>query len=704
MGVFFNADDWTVDEDDEEDFQYKRFGGFIDPVASKKVTNLTFEKRSLIPFDLIHDWEIESYLGETLELDIECYPNYFLIMMKHRESGKCIVFEESPWHSYDRRKLSWCLYAFRFVTFFGNGYDMPMIALALKGYGYRELREASKMLIEDKIKPDDVLQAMHCQHLMGIKHVDVMNVCPLDGSLKKYSGRLHSVRMQELPYDPTKELIYEETVDVKHYCCNDLDNTGLIRDNLKEQLRLRHALSEKYGIDLMSKSDAQIAEAVFSKEIARRTGKKVKRPTLSEHYSCQYNDPGFIKFSTPELQAVYQKILASKFKLDKVGSPMWPVGLGSLEKNKSGKSVWQLKVKIGKTTYKLGMGGIHSNEKSTAFYSDDEYILLDRDVASYYPRIILNQRLFPKHLGEIFLVIYNDLVEARLAAKKRGDNVGADSGKIIINGSFGKLGSKYSGIYSPDLMLQVTLTGQLCLLMLIEMLEQRGISVISANTDGLVSRVRRADRSVFEDVVREWERITNFETEETGYAALFSKDVNNYVAVKYKEDAETKKKNFGKNWLNEKEVCKLKGAYANPWPDKKAQIFRFHVNPTFQICTEAICSMLMEGKQPAHTIRECRDITKFIAVRNVKGGAHKSGLYVGNFIRWYQSTGAKGTINYILSGNKVPDTEGGRPLMDLPEELPYDINYKWYEDRVKSMLVDIGYYHKDDLRGQDRFF
>ena len=38
----------------------------------------------------------------------------------------------------------------------------------------------------------------------------------------------------------------------------------------------------------------------------------------------------------------------------------------------------------------------------------------------------------------------------------------ANALKIVVNGSFGKFGSRYSILYSPDLMLQVTITGQLC--------------------------------------------------------------------------------------------------------------------------------------------------------------------------------------------------------------------------------------------------
>ena len=73
--------------------------------------------------------------------------------------------------------------------------------------------------------------------------------------------------------------------------------------------------------------------------------------------------------------------------------------------------------------------------------------------------------------------IYQSIVKRRLEAKAKGDTVTADSLKITVNGSFGKFGSKYSFLYSPDLLINTTLTGQLTLLMLIEMITLAGGTV-----------------------------------------------------------------------------------------------------------------------------------------------------------------------------------------------------------------------------------
>jgi len=156
---------------------------------------------------------------------------------------------------------------------------------------------------------------------------------------------------------------------------------------------------------------------------------------------------------------------------------------------KAPEALENLQIHIGESVYQMGMGGLHSCEKRAAHIADGTFTLVDRDVTSYYPAIILNCGLYPEHLGEGFLEVYRGLVDRRLTAKRAKNKVVADSLKITINGTFGKLGSKWSALYSPNLLFQVTITGQLGLLMLIEAFELAQIGVVSANTDGVVTKV-----------------------------------------------------------------------------------------------------------------------------------------------------------------------------------------------------------------------
>ena len=212
-------------------------------------------------------------------------------------------------------------------------------------------------------------------------------------------------------------------------------------------------------------------------------------------------------------------------------------------------------------------------------------------------------------------------------------------------------------------MIQTTVTGQLALLMLIERIEAMGIQVVSANTDGIVIRCPVSQYDALVVTIREWEVVTSFETEETRYKAIYSRDVNNYIAVKA-------------------DGVKLKGAYATGGLMK---------NPTNEICSMAVVKMLTDFTAVEDTIRSCVDIRRFVTIRQVKGGAvDQSGDYLGKAVRWYYATGVEGPLTYKSNGYTVARSDGAKALMDLPDEFPSDVDYDWYIREAYSILADIG--------------
>ena len=672
--------------------------GFIVAKASRKIDKIASAVRMLLrPVEFMTDEELMSIpAGSVFVFDVECYRNFFYVAFKCLSNGKFVAFERSPDFDFPELKLRWVLWRFCLVGFNSNSYDIPMLELAAKGLSCNDLKQASDFIIKSginygtkKVTPFDIEKKYHIQ-IGKYNHIDLFNVCPVNGgvsanpaSLKLYSGRLHAERMQDLPFPESHILTAEDAAIVRPYCCNDLANTELLFNELAPELKLRMEMSEEYGIDLRSRSDAQIAEAVINSELQKVLGYYPRKPTLAADLVLQYNAPDFISYRSQQLRDMFEVIKNARFYLDGLGSPIMP------------EEIDKLKVKIGSSVYKLGMGGLHSTEKKTAHKATDEIILADNDVESFYPRIILNQRLFPSHLGEAFLQVYNSIVETRIhakseaaKAKKAGDKAGAkrwktiaDSLKITINGSFGKLGNKYSTLYAPQLMLQVTITGQLVLLMLIEMLEEAGISVISGNTDGIVSKYHKDRHNDVRAIIAEWEKRTAFKTEETQYSAVYSRDVNSYVAVKTESgDAEAR-------FLDERLGVKTKGAYCERGSSLNSILSK---NPEALVCSDAVISFLKNGTPVEKTIRECKDIRRFVSVKNVKGGGEKNGVYLGKVVRWYYPKGETGHISYVGSGNKVGKTDGARPLMDLPPEFPDDVNYEWYINEAVDMLYDCG--------------
>jgi DNA polymerase elongation subunit (family B) len=588
-----------------------------------------------------------------LFLDIEVYQNYFLALFM-TEQGKTKGFEifEDDESAFVPQEILDILQDpdVEIVTFNGNHYDIPILTMAMVNQNTQALKKASNRIIEGNVRSWNFYRNEGLRE-PKINHVDIIDVAPGMVSLKIYGGRLASRKLQELPIEHTAMVNAEQAQELRTYCKNDVRVTQLLFNALSQQVDLRRAMSETYGTDLRSKSDAQIAEAVLKAEYQRITGEMPPKVTAARD-SFYYDPPTYVKFSTPVLQEVLETARTAEMIIDaKTGHVKMP------------KAIAAMVITVGQSRYKIGIGGLHSQESEVAHFADENTILLDRDVESYYPRLMLNMNMRPGGFKEHFNTVYGGILEERLAAKHAGDMVKSNSLKIVLNGTFGKTSSPYSTLYAPEFMIRTTLTGQLTLLMLIEALEKYGIPVVSANTDGIVIKCPVGDREALDLIVHKWEKHTGLKTEETLYKALYSRDVNNYIAVK--PDGKVKGKGvFGPVSLSK--------------------------NPQTPICPEAVIAYLTEDTPVDHTIRACRDISKFLTLRTVTGGAIKDNETLGKAIRWYYAEGETGEIHYAKNGNTVARSYGAKPLMDLPDEFPIDVDYEWYIKECEEILMAVG--------------
>lgn len=652
--------------------------------------------------------------------DTECFPNYWLLKFRPK-GGQAYGFRLRAGQSFDQAtcaRIRLLFEAYSVVSFNGLRYDVPMITSALIGYTAEQLKWQNDRIIVEKVKPWE----LGLPEWRPADHIDVMEVAPGAGSQKQYAGRIHCKTMRDLPYDPGHYVTEAEIVEVDTYCENDLAVLEALFDALQPQIHQREALGKRYGLDLRSKSDAQVAEAVLKRRCEQATGRRIFKPEIDWNLKFRYKVPAFISYASPQLQRALELVQQSIFQLDAKGTVAMPPQLDGLE------------IKLGGSVYKMGIGGLHSQEKRLVAVSSETHQIRMPDVASYYPNLMVNAGAWPPALGDAFIREFDAIKLDRLAAKslqgklkKAGDTsspeyeeakVGNEGGKIMINGTFGKTGSPYSVLFAPEMLIQTTLTGQLSLLMLIEWHELYGVPVISANTDGIVVNCPRDKLHISEALIAEWEKRTGLEMETDDYVAIYARDVNNYFAIKTPDDV------------------KRKGEYAKAGLVEKK-------NPDVEICADAVAEFLAKGVPVDYTIAACRDITKFVTIQKVNGGgvkmwgegprkgarvmdmvgtltangwtkegrkwrkgdsvtdaatayqscfAQQTPEYLGKVVRWYYSTQAPGPIVYASNGNTVSLSYGARPCMTLPDEFPDDIDYAWYVGKAEAMLKDIGFY------------
>lgn len=589
----------------------------------------------------------------ALILDVECFHDYFLVCFLDRETGKTAAFDMWPGKALNVSKIAHYMRNETTISFNGNSYDLPIIAAALENRNCAELKKISDEIIRSNLPSWRVCKELDIIMPSNWDHIDIIDVVPGQASLKVYAGRLGYAKLQELPISPNASISPEQREMLRKYCLNDVLVTEALYRTIEKQVALRVEMGAQYGVDLRSKSDAQIAETVLKSEIERASNKTLRPPKIADNEKFKYLDPKIISFKSAALNEIFSRILDHKFSLSANGSIALPDWLKDT------------RIKVGDNDYQMGIGGLHSCEKSQSVYAGDTHILADFDVASYYPSIILQQDIAPDSMGDVFTTVYKSIVERRIAAKRAGNKVTADTLKIVVNGSFGKLGSKYSALYAPNLLIQTTITGQLALLMLIERIEETGAKVVSANTDGIVVFAPKTLNSVLADVMFGWELDTSYELERSDYRSLHSRDVNNYFAIK--RDGSVKRK----------------GAFA------QAGLMK---NPVFEIVSDAVADHLAGKADYRSVIRDCRDLNKFVMLRKVTGGAVWRGEEIGKAVRFYYSTdvGPDETINYAKNTNKVPQSDGAKPCLDLPEMFPSDVDFERYVGMARMVFEQIG--------------
>lgn len=582
----------------------------------------------------------------TFVFDIETLPNYTLVSFKDIESKEYFRFRRNEPDAVER------LSAFlkpenTYIGFNSKSFDEIILAAFLAGRKEIEMKRIADDIIINRLSPWNAY-TKHSLLRPAIDTIDLIEVAPSFVGLKAYGARMHMPLLQDMPIAHDEWITEEQRPVVDSYCDNDLDTTEELLNRLEPELMLRIAMSKQYGVDMRSKSDAQMAEQAYitSMSLPRRDNKIPKTIT--------YTPPAFLKFQDAELQHLLERVSRHVFDINQAtGHVILPDFLGGDV------------IKFGSGTYQLGVGGIHStHDKSVCYVAADDTIC-DIDAASFYPSIILECGFVPASLGQRFVDEYRQIYERRLEAKRTGDKATNETLKISLNGTFGKLASKYSVLYSPDLMLAVTLTGQFTLLMLIEWLEILGASTLSANTDGIAIRYGNHLEAGVQKVVKRFSQVSRFEFEFTPYRVLAMKDVNNYIAVKPDRK------------------LKAKGIYA-PLSLKK--------NPTAQVAADAVAAWLACGTPFEVTIKHA-PFTDFISARNVTGGGEQHGVPLGKVVRWYQSTDmGLEPLKYIKNGNKVPKTEGARACMTLEDKVthPADLDYGWYYKEAIKIAIAVG--------------
>lgn len=545
--------------------------------------------------------------------DIENYPNVFLFGAIHALTETPYIFEIS--HRRDDRQAFYLFTEYlrehraEEVGYNNLGYDYPVQHSILNNIMYITNADIYK-------KGDSIINAgdeNRFAHMVWEKdwivpQLDLYKIHHFDNqakrtSLKTLEFNMRMENIEDLPFTPGTYLTDSQIDTLRQYLIHDLKATLMFYKHSKKLIDFRRELSAKYGRNFMNHNDTKIGKDYFIMELEKsgiqcfEPGSRKPRQTHRPSIALNSVIFPYVHFEQPEFNRVLNWLRQQVITETK--------GVFT-----------DLSADINGFSFDFGTGGIHGSIESQTIRSTENYVIIDLDVASFYPNLAISNELFPAHLGKQFCTIYKNVYDMRSSYPK-GTPENAML-KLALNGVYGDSNNVYSPFYDPAYTMAITINGQLLLCMLAEeLLKIPGLSMIQANTDGLTVYVPRVFTGQVEQVRHAWEKLTRLQLEEAIYDVMFIRDVNNYIAV----------------YEGGKKV-KRKGAYCH------SVDLGWHQNHSMQVVAKAAEAALVHNKDIRNFITSHEDIHDFMLVTKVPRNSKLlwGDKQVQNITRYYVST------------------------------------------------------------------
>lgn len=459
-------------------------------------------------------------------------------------------------------------------------------------------------------------------------------------TLEAFMG--NSIHETSVPFDIDRKLTDEEIDETVKYCRFDVLNTIEVFLRRKNEFDSQMELIKAFELPLshLGKTQAQLAALIL--------GAKKKR----------FKDEWAIRLPENVQLGEYQA----------VGD--WFIN------PQNHTSDAKLEIEICGLQHTIAWGGIHAGlDKQQVFCAPDE-VIFDVDVDQLYPSLMIEYNLLSRAVEEPQK--FRNILNTSLELKKAGKKKEREPYKRICNITYGAEGDKFNPMYDPLHRNLVCVFGQVFIVDLLDKVEDI-ITLLNSNTDGIFVKMKRKDMNEFKRRVHEWEQRTRLHMSYDEFSSIWSKDVNNYVAIRPDGSYHSK------------------GAYVKELSG---------LDYDLPIVNEAVKDYILKRIPVENTILSCTELRKFQKV-----------VKLSNKYKWVEhEQGRIGTVKYDNKAYRVfasRDNSDGRLLKcdgvrnpakfgNTPDhcfiengdivgmKIPSKLDYQYYIDLAKKRLTDFG--------------
>lgn len=612
----------------------------------------------------------------VITYDIEVFPNVFHCCCKNTETGQLYKFELSE----RKRDLISLVYFFMeknviFCGYNNKHYDDVIINYIIYHYGILIHKSVEQVCESLYNLSNAVIKATTMEEISKFKKwkyahyfysMDLLTMqfsSKLRVGLKSMQVTMHYKNVQEYDGDFGAYLPTCEIDKMIAYNINDVESTEELLNRLKKDVELRLFIQDEYGIDALSMDSVKFGETILAKKYCEATG--ISMNELKEMRSPMDYIPlkdvifPFIKYKNPIFQDVLEDMK------------------GQIVYSKERKG-YEKKFVLSNVVYSIGVGGIHSINKPMIFRPGPDEYVGHYDVASMYPSLLIKHKLTPRHLGESFLKVYEQLYHERIEAKHSGQKLKNLALKLTLNSVTGKMQQEESWMYDPFNVFKIRINGQLILLMLVDRLLELNCKIVQINTDGVMFIAKKTAKDEIQETVSEVERITQLTFESDNYEVFYQYTVNHY---------------FG--------VVEGYGQSHNPELIEKRGMFR--TEPVLgkglapAVIPKAVINYFLTKQPVSEFIRQQTDIHDFLMSQRTdkKFKVRHGDRFVQRINRYYASTNGYSLYKVDKDGKEENMlTKSGVTILNKMDDLPITerhVNYNYYISEANKIIADLSY-------------
>lgn len=338
----------------------------------------------------------------------------------------------------------------------------------------------------------------------------------LNTSLKQLEAMQgHNIYETGVDFRINRKLTTEEITETVKYCRNDVEETINLFTQLKGDFDVQLELINEFKLPIsyMGKTQSQLVAEIM----------QAQRVDCKDEFNLNF--PAYLSKIVKYRSVVdwYRQFKTTKEFTDEEKKELYSK---------------KLSVEVAGVKHDFAWGGLHGARPK--YYGEGYFLHID--VSQYYPSLTVGHNYFSRATSDEGKKRYDMMRKESIRLKKFPELATKRAGyKLCNNKAYGCMKDKYNALYDPLMANNICVTGQLALLLLIEMLE--GVcTLIQSNTDGLIVKLASLDDyERIDDICYEWEQLTGVSLAfDPIITKVYQKDVNNYLFIN--EDGEIEAK------------------------------------------------------------------------------------------------------------------------------------------------------------------